>query len=249
MARQTTPITALKHALEDLGSASENARLQLHLLALDARQRTGELEAGIHSLEQRLDRGIHEALTNAADKARQVAKTVQDSWRGHPPPVGPRPDRLGTLMTAPVWTCSPEDSLAQVAQILWEHDCGVVPVVDAQHRPCGMVTDRDVCMGAYTKGKALHAIRVSEVMSPHVHSCSVNDPLLRAIGTMVEAQVRRVAVISGDGQLVGILSLADVARTAVLLGPEEARTLVFELVSAVSRRRSRQLTKLSSAAP
>src|SRR3569832_248265 len=50
----------LKNALEDLGSASGNARLQLHLLALEARQRTGALETDIETLEQRLDQNIQE---------------------------------------------------------------------------------------------------------------------------------------------------------------------------------------------
>ncbi|HVZ36160.1 MAG TPA: CBS domain-containing protein [Polyangiaceae bacterium] len=231
-------INILKHALEDLGSASENARLQLHLLALEARERTGAIETGIGALEHRLDQGIHQALSNATHTARQLAQTVKESWRGHPPMVGPHAERLGTLMSSPARSCSPRDSLAQVAQILWDHDCGAVPVVDADGRPCGMVTDRDVCMGAYTKGKALHEILVSDVMSRHLHSCSLDEPLERAIAIMIDAQVRRVPIVDHEGRLAGILSLADVVRAVVLLGQREAETLVFDLLAAVSRRRS-----------
>jgi hypothetical protein len=90
MAREPAGIAVLKQALEDLGSASDSARLQLHLLALEARQRTGELGASIDSVEQRLDRGIQQALSNAADKARQLTKTVQESLRGQPS-VAPLP--------------------------------------------------------------------------------------------------------------------------------------------------------------
>jgi CBS domain-containing protein len=231
-------INVLKHALEDLGSASENARLQLHLLALEAREHTGELETGIEALEQRLDQGIHQALSNATDKARQLAKTVKESWRGHPPLLEPQAERLGTLMTSPARSCSPDDSLAHVAQILWDQDCGAVPVVDGEGRPCGIVTDRDVSMGAYTKGKTLHEIRVQEVMSRHPHTCSVDEPLERAIAVMIDAQVRRVPIVGHDGRLAGIISLADVVRAAVLLGQHEAETLVFDLLTAVSRRRA-----------
>lgn len=120
---------------------------------------------------------------------------------------------------------------------MWEHDCGAVPVVDAERRPCGMITDRDVCMGAYTRGLPLHALRVSEVMSRHVHSCSVEDSLQRAIGTMVEARVRRMPVVAADGRLVGLLSLGDVVRAATLLGQGDAQELVLQLVGAVSQRR------------
>jgi CBS domain-containing protein len=237
MAEQSAGIKRLKHALEDLGGASEGARLQLHLLALEARQRTGELEAGIENLELRLDRGIHQAIATATDKARQLTKTLQESLRGHPPVLGPRADRLGSLVTEPVYTCSPEDTLARAAQIMWEHDCGAVPVVDAEQRPCGMVTDRDVCMGAYTRGQPLHAVRMSEVMSRHIRSCSVEDSLQHAISTMVEAQVRRVLIVSAEGRLVGILSLGDAVRAATLLGQREAEELAFQLVGAVSHRR------------
>jgi CBS domain-containing protein len=233
-------INVLKHALEDLGSASESARLQLHLLALEARQRTGALETSIDTLEQRLDRGIHQALSNATDQARQLAKTVKDSWRGHPTIVGPQTERLGTLMTSPAHSCSPQDSLALAARLLWDHDCGAIPVVDAEGRPCGMITDRDLCMGAYTKGKALHDILAGEVMSRPVHSCSIDEPLERAIAVMIDAQVRRVPIVDHDGRLAGILALADVVRAAVLLGQREAEALAFDLLAAVSRRRSGQ---------
>jgi CBS domain-containing protein len=239
MARETAGITLLKHALEDLGNASEGARLQLHLLALEARRRTGELGAGLDTVEQRLDRGIHQALATAADKARQLTKTVQESLRGEASMPGPRADRLETIMTEPVHSCSPDDSLARAAQIMWENDCGAVPVVDAAQRPCGMITDRDVCMAAYTRGQPPHAVRVSEVMSRHVHSCSLEDPLRRAIGMMVEAQVRRVPVIDSNGRLVGIVSLGDVVRAATLLGQREAEELAFQLLAAVTQRRPR----------
>jgi CBS domain-containing protein len=237
MAREPAGIAVLKQALEDLGSASDSARLQLHLLALEARQRTGELGASIDSVEQRLDRGIQQALSNAADKARQLTKTVQESLRGQPATQGPRPERLATLMTEPVHACTPDDSLARAAQIMWDNDCGSVPVVDAEGHPCGMITDRDVCMGAYTRGQALHALRVHDVMTHHVRSCSVHDSLEQAIRSMGEAQVRRLPVVDAGGRLVGILSLGDVIRAATLLGQKEAEAVVFQLLLAVSQRR------------
>jgi CBS domain-containing protein len=43
---------------------------------------------------------------------------------------------------------------------MWERDCGVVPVVDASGQLVGMLTDRDVCMAAYTRGQPLAAMSV-----------------------------------------------------------------------------------------
>jgi len=73
------------------------------------------------------------------------------------------------LMTTGVKTCRVDDSVERAAQIMWEHDCGAVPVVDADERLVGIVTDRDVCMAAYTRGDSLQAIAVSGVMAHKLH--------------------------------------------------------------------------------
>jgi len=134
-------------------------------------------------------------------------------------------------------TCAPEDPLYRPAQIMWEHDCGCVPVVDDSGRLSGIITDRDICMAAYTKGLPLNSIRAAEVMSRHVHMCASDDTLERAIGRMAEAEVRRLLVVSEDGKLRGIVSLADVARGAALLGHHEAEAIVFRLLGALSKPR------------
>jgi CBS domain-containing protein len=55
---------------------------------------------------------------------------------------------------------------------------------------------------------------------------------------MIDAQVRRVPIVGHDGRLAGMISLADVVRAVLLLGQREAETLVFDLLTAVSRRRA-----------
>ncbi len=119
------------------------------------------------------------------------------------------------LMTRDVQVCGPRDDLNRAAQIMWDHDCGVVPVVDSERRPIGMVTDRDVCMAAYTQGKPLSAIRAEEVMSRELQTCGPDTPVGDAEAAMRERRVRRLPVVDPAGKLVGILSLNDVARRAV----------------------------------
>ena len=63
--------------------------------------------------------------------------------------------KVGDLMTKDVKACSQHDSLNRAAQLMWENDCGSVPVVDSDSKVVGMLTDRDICMAAYTKGIAL----------------------------------------------------------------------------------------------
>jgi len=229
-------MTNLKDVLDELGAASEAARLQLHLLAVEARQRTGDLSARLESVERGLDRGFHQALATATDRARRLSKALHASFVGGAPQKSAQ-IRVGAVMTDDVHVCAPEDALYRPAQIMWEGDCGSVPVVDASGRICGIITDRDICMAAYTKGMPLNSIRVADVMSRHVHRCAPDDTLERAIGMMAEAEVRRLLVVSEDGKLRGIVSLADVARGAALLGHHEAEAIVFRLLGALSKPR------------
>ena len=121
------------------------------------------------------------------------------------------------LMARDVQTCAPYDSLDRAAQIMWECDCGSVPVVEAvdgRGRVVGMITDRDICMAAYTQGRPLSEIGVGSVMARVVHACRKTDPIEEALQIMRRCQVHRVPVLDENDRLVGLLALADVAREA-----------------------------------
>ena len=120
------------------------------------------------------------------------------------------------IMSKPAITCRTSDSLNTAAQLMWEHDCGVLPVVDDEGSAVGMITDRDICMAAYTQGRTLPSIEVSQAMARQVFSCRVNDPLKVAEQLMSEKQVRRVPVVDGDNRPLGVLSLNDIARHATV---------------------------------
>ena len=124
--------------------------------------------------------------------------------------------RIEQLMAKDVASCGPDTGLNEVAQIMWERDCGFVPVVEnaESHRVVGVLTDRDVCMAAYTRGQALPQIRAGDVMSKQVRSCKPAQDLAAAEAAMREAQVHRLPVVDDAGQLLGVLSLADIARAA-----------------------------------
>lgn len=118
------------------------------------------------------------------------------------------------LMTRNPATCSPRDSLNRAAQLMWDGDHGVVPVVDETGRVLGMITDRDVCMSAYMTGQPLGAIPVADAMSKSLFTCAPDDTL-EAVRSILEKQtVRRLPVVNRSGELVGVLSLSDIAREA-----------------------------------
>ena len=121
------------------------------------------------------------------------------------------------LMTRKTHACQPDDSLALAAQLMWEHDCGCVPVCAGGGAPrvVGVITDRDICMDALFRGKALQDLRVSEAMSRSVTTCRPSDSLAQTERIMREARVRRLPVVNGEGALLGMVCLADLAREAV----------------------------------
>jgi CBS domain-containing protein len=118
------------------------------------------------------------------------------------------------LMSKTVFTCHPNDSLQQAMQLMWEHDCGIVPVLDDSDRLVGMITDRDVAVAAYTRGQALWQIPVSAAMAKQVHAVRESDDVDVVEALMRRIRVRRVPVLDGGSTLKGILSLNDIARHA-----------------------------------
>jgi CBS domain-containing protein len=116
------------------------------------------------------------------------------------------------LMTTDVKACGQNDSLERAAQIMWETDCGIVPVVDDDNRVIAMITDRDICMAAYTQGRPLRQIAVSSAMSKQLHGVRENDALETVEGMMRRSRIRRVPVLDAGGHLKGILSINDLAR-------------------------------------
>ncbi len=121
---------------------------------------------------------------------------------------------VGQLMTQNIRACRLEDTLDIAAQIMWDNDCGCVPVIDAHRRVVGMLTDRDICMAAYTQGGSLRMLRVSSAMSKKVYSCKPEDTLAAAEELMRANLIRRLPVTDAEGHLVGIISLNDIAREA-----------------------------------
>ncbi len=120
--------------------------------------------------------------------------------------------RVTELMSSNVATCAPADNLAAVAAQMWDRDVGAIVVVDEENRPLGMVTDRDLCMAAYTRGCALSAANVGSLMGRPVITCKLGDTAASAAEGMALHQVRRLPVIDDDGHLAGIVTLGDIAR-------------------------------------
>lgn len=138
---------------------------------------------------------------------------------------------VGELMTRDVKACRGWDPLSDAAQIMWENDCGIVPVVDDEGRVTGMITDRDICMAAHFRGDLLVRVLVEEAMSRKVHTVMEEDTLLEAEQVMQEVQLRRLPVVDEKGCLVGLISLADIAVAAAAAQGRRGKGLTLQAVA------------------
>lgn len=106
------------------------------------------------------------------------------------------------------------ESLADAAKLMWENDCGVLPIIKDGRKVIGMITDRDICMAMAMRDTKPSGISVEEVMTGQVYAVKPEDNIDQALQTMQEHKIRRLPVISSEGELEGILSMNDVVLNA-----------------------------------
>ena len=146
--------------------------------------------------------------------------------------------KVEQVMSRNVKTCRSTDTLNHAAQLMWESDCGCLPVVDDDGHAAGMITDRDICMAAYTQGGPLWSLRVAAAMPREPRTCRPADTVAEAESIMRAAQVRRLPVVDPEERVIGILSLNDVAREVAREGtrsgmPEVGSEEVAETLGAI----------------
>ncbi len=119
--------------------------------------------------------------------------------------------KVKDIMTESAYSIKASQHLNDAAHLMWEFDCGCLPVSDEDECIRGVVTDRDICMAAYSKGLPIEEMPVSTAMSATVFSCSEEDSIEKAEDMMRHHQVRRLPVLDKKQKLKGILSLNDIA--------------------------------------
>jgi CBS domain-containing protein len=159
--------------------------------------------------------------------------------------------RIEEIMTKNVSSCKENDSLNAAAQIMWEQDCGIVPIVNEASQVTGVITDRDICIAAYTQGRSLSEIPVWSASAKTVYRCSSDDTIERAETLMREKQIRRLPVMDKEGKLIGMLALSDLARSSHLVSGTKPNSLgpqgIALTLEAVSRPRATESAKTKAA--
>lgn len=194
-----------------LAALRDEAKSRVHLLSLDARWRWSRLDREVSALKTRSIKAEGEVadVIEAAERlTRELTHFKATSMN----------DSVGLLTTvrslmAPTRTCRPDDSLSRAAQLMREQSCGALPVV-LRESVVAMLTDRDICMAAYAHGKPLTDLWVDSAMSKELVACAPDDSVGAALALLGDRRVRRLPVIDQCGKLLGIITLADLARWA-----------------------------------
>lgn len=135
------------------------------------------------------------------------------------------------IMTTNVATCPPDTNLAVVSKLMWDRDCGFVPVIDAAGKVAGVITDRDICIASATRRKLPEQITAAQAMRGQpIHTSQPDDTVEKALATMKQFQVRRLPVIAADGTLKGIVSMNDI----VLASQQKEGPAAADIVSTLA---------------
>jgi CBS domain-containing protein len=120
------------------------------------------------------------------------------------------------IMTKDPVSCTPDTNLKDAAQLMVEHDCGEIPVVDSMEtmQPIGVITDRDITCRTVARGKNPLKMAVSECMSSPIVTVTDETSLRECCRTMESSLIRRIPVVDESGKCCGIISQADIAKNA-----------------------------------
>lgn len=129
--------------------------------------------------------------------------------------------RVQDIMTRQLETCRADDSLWLAARKMWDHDIGALPVLGGDGRVTSVLTDRDIAMAAYLRGKSLGEVKVSDAMSRRLVTVQPTEPIRIAEDRMRSEQVHRIPVVNEVGSLEGMVTLNDLAHHLQTLASRE----------------------------
>ena len=131
-------------------------------------------------------------------------------------------------MTRKVESVKPDSPVKEAATRMKAADIGFLPIHDGK-KLHGVVTDRDITVRAVAEGRDLRLTTTRDIMTDHVHVCVEDDSVEQAARVMEESKIRRLVVVDRDKQMVGVVSLGDLA-----LSPAGSAGLAGEVLERVS---------------
>ena len=110
-----------------------------------------------------------------------------------------------------VVTTRPDATVTEVAKLLKAKRIGAVVVTDADGEICGIISERDLACGLADRGADLLGMRVGDVMTREISTCSPDAGIDRLMRQMTEGRFRHLPVVE-DGRMIGIISIGDVVK-------------------------------------
>jgi CBS domain-containing protein len=118
--------------------------------------------------------------------------------------------KVKEIMTQSAICCNPETNVGAAVELMWVRNCGMLPVVGADQKLVGIVTDRDICIAMGTRNRLAGELSVGEIATKNVFTCTPDEEIHDALLTMAGKHVRRLPVVNSKGIPQGILSMDDV---------------------------------------
>jgi CBS domain-containing protein len=115
---------------------------------------------------------------------------------------------LQNLLEKQFISCSPKESVRQIAELMKEKQVGAVVIADGK-KTLGIVTDRDIALRCVAEGADCSETTAEQIMTKGVETVSIDAGIFDVIQVMKKKQVRRVPVVDASGEAVGLLSFGD----------------------------------------
>jgi CBS domain-containing protein len=112
-----------------------------------------------------------------------------------------------------VLTVGPSDTVTDLIALISERNVGALPVVE-RGSLVGIVSERDVVRRLHETGPALLRLRVAEIMTTEVTTCTPGDSVVDLARVMTVRRVRHLPVVV-DGRLCGIVSIGDLVKARI----------------------------------
>ena len=132
--------------------------------------------------------------------------------------------KVKECMCQDVCCVKPETKVYEVAKLMSENHIGSIPVCDNNNCLCGIVTDRDIILRSIACDKDVKQTPISDIMTCNVCFCKEDDDMTNAQNKMAKNQIRRLPVCDNNKNVIGILTLGDLAQFDKELGKQEVCT-------------------------
>jgi CBS domain-containing protein len=125
------------------------------------------------------------------------------------------PMKAREVIRRSVPSCTPLSSLDDVGRMMYEHDQGAIPVVTAEGKVVGLLTDREIAMAMAAKNRGSAQILARELLGGELVQCGADDAVSDVFLKMKTQRIRNLPVVEADGRFLGVISLEDLAHASL----------------------------------